>query len=225
MDDKFDSRGRSLASVEQEQRNREKDLVLMTKRIKSIIDVAKELGNLTNQKFFLIHINKLCQVDEEKFLPCELALLQFNLQDGILHTFHTFVAPPADEIPLGFGYEIQKNADDTHGLTMDDDPMLHEKSSGYSEIARKIMANINPGGINEAIWPIFTLEDDEEMVKFVLDDLFAWAGERKPQEFKVYHVHLLLYYLSQLLPPPDRIKSEVLSADQIASDIYSYTVG
>ena len=71
--------------------------------------------------FFYPQVN-----DDEKFLPCEIALLQFNLQDGIIDTFHTFIKPPNEAIPLGYGYEISKNADDTHGITLDDDPMYHQ---------------------------------------------------------------------------------------------------
>ena len=60
------------------------------------------------------------------FRANEIALLQFNLQDGIIDTFHTFIKPPNEAIPLGYGYEISKNADDTHGITLDDDPMYHQ---------------------------------------------------------------------------------------------------
>ena len=80
METKFDSRGRSLASVESEKMSRETHLNQMVKRVKSLLTEANELGQLKQQKFFLMHINILCQVDEEKFLPCEIALLQFNLQ-------------------------------------------------------------------------------------------------------------------------------------------------
>ena len=80
METKFDSRGRSLASVESEKMSCETHLNQMVKRVKSLLTEANELGQLKQQKFFLMHINILCQVDEEKFLPCEIALLQFNLQ-------------------------------------------------------------------------------------------------------------------------------------------------
>ena len=33
------------------------------------------------------------------------------------------------------------------------------------------MKRINPGGVREAVWPIYTLETDEEMVSSVMNDL------------------------------------------------------
>ena len=38
------------------------------------------------------------------------------------------------------------------------------------------MKRINPGGVSEAIWPIYTLETDEEMVCSVMNDLLTWGG-------------------------------------------------
>jgi len=227
LETKFDSRGRSLAFVQNEKVSHETHLSQMVKRVKSALSEANDLGQLKTQKFFLMHINILCSVDEDpaRFLPCEIALLQFNLQEGIIDTFHTFIKPPDSSIPLGYGYEMQKNADDTHGITLDDDPMWHENSTSYKEIATRIMKRINPGGVREAVWPIYTLGDDEEMVSSVMNDLLNWSDLPIEQDFRVYHVHQLLYHLSHYLPSGANFKSELLAGDQLASDIYSYTVG
>lgn len=226
LHEKYDSRGRSLAFVEAEQRQRQTQLEQMNKRIKSIIDQAKD--NLKTQKFFLIHINKLCRISEDKVLPCELALVEFDLANGIIGTLHTFIRPPNDEIPLGFGFEIQKNADERHGLTLEDDPMLIENSSDFQTIIDKIMLKINPGGVRQPVFPLYTLEEDEEMTKNIMVDLCTWAGLKNYPEFHVFHVHQLMFHLSQALLKsnnPERIKTESFAADLIASDIYSYTVG
>ena len=92
-------------------------------------------------------------------------------------------------------------------------------------MASSIMKRINPGGVREAVWPIYTLADNEEMVFAVLNDLLTWGGLPIEQDFKVYHVHQLFYHLSQFLPKSEVCKSELLAGDCIASDIYSYTVG
>ena len=41
------------------------------------------------------------------FLPCEIALLEFSLVDGIIETFQSFIRPPDSEVPLGYGFKIQ----------------------------------------------------------------------------------------------------------------------
>ena len=67
--------------------SRETHLNQMIKRVKSLLTEANELGQLKQKKFFLMHINILCQVDDEKFLPCEIALLQFNLQVKFINIY------------------------------------------------------------------------------------------------------------------------------------------
>ena len=97
-------------------------------------------------------------------------------------------------------------------------------SSNLKEIATFIMKRINPGGVREALWPIYTLADNEEMVSAVLNDLLMWGGLNVEQEFKVYHVHQLLYHLSQFLPKAGKLGSDLLAGDNIASDIYRYSI-
>ena len=157
LQSKFDSQGRSLLQVETEQKNRDLQLVQMVKRIEETLANAQEMGVLRTQKFFLIHVNTMCEVDNGDILPCELALLEFNLKDGILDTFQSFVRPPDSCVPLGYGFKIQSKADETHRLTMDEDPMLHPGSADIGTIVDNILKRVNPGGIREAVTPIYTL--------------------------------------------------------------------
>ena len=62
LETKFDSRGRSLAFVQNEKVSRETHLSQMVKRVKSALSEANDLGQLKTQKFFLMHINMLCSV-------------------------------------------------------------------------------------------------------------------------------------------------------------------
>ena len=157
LQSKFDSQGRSLLQVETEQKNRDLQLVQMVKRIEETLANAQEMGIFHTQKFFLIHVNTMCEIDNGDILPCELALLEFNLKEGIVDTFQSFVRPPDSCVPLGYGFKIQSKADETHRLTMDEDPMLHPGSSDIVTIVDNILQRINPGGIREAVTPVYTL--------------------------------------------------------------------
>ena len=81
LETKFDSRGRSLASVENEKISRETHLNQMVKRIKSSLSEANDLGKLKHQNFFLMHINILCSVSSKKIslscLKSALALVRW----------------------------------------------------------------------------------------------------------------------------------------------------
>lgn len=90
--------------------------------------------------------------------------MEFSLQDGITDAFHTFIRPPSSVVPLGYGYLMQKAADETHRLTVDDDPLHDSAASDYKLIVDHIMRRINPRGIDEPMTPIYTSMDGVEKV-------------------------------------------------------------
>ena len=222
---RFDSQGRSLLQVANEHKSRELQLSQMLKRIQDTLSNAHEMGILKQQRFFLLHINTMCEVDNGNHLPCEIALLEFNLQDGILDAFQSFIRPPDDAVPIGYGFKIKSKADESHRLTMDEEPMYQDMASSLREIADNILKRINPGGVQEAIWPLYTIAEEEEIAVNVLENLMAWSGIQLGQEFKVYHVHQLFYYLTQYLPEDKQISNPGLAEEQISSDIYNYFAG
>lgn len=89
-------------------------------------------------------------------MPCEIAILEFSLEEGIVETFHSFIRPPKHVVPLGYGYVMQKQADETHRVTMDEDPMISSEASSYDIIVDHIVKRINPGGLQKPICPIYT---------------------------------------------------------------------
>ena len=59
---RFDSQGRSLLQVANEHKSRELQLSQMLKRIQDTLSNAHEMGILKQQRFFLLHINTMCEV-------------------------------------------------------------------------------------------------------------------------------------------------------------------
>ena len=58
---RFDSQGRSLLQVANEHKSRELQLSQMLKRIQDTLSNAHEMGILKQQRFFLLHINTMCE--------------------------------------------------------------------------------------------------------------------------------------------------------------------
>jgi len=226
LQSRFDSQGRTLLQVENEKKSRDLQVSQMLNRIQDTLSNAHEMGRLKQQRFFLLHINTMCEVDNGDFLPCEIALLEFNLVDGIIETFQSFIRPPDKEVPLGYGFKIQTKADESHRLTMDEDPMWDPISSSYETIMGKIMKKINPGGVHEAIAPVYTISEEEEIAHNILENLMSWSGKSLGQDFKVYHVHQLFYYLSQYLPIKEsRFSNCHLAEEEISNDVFNYISG
>lgn len=43
--------------------------------------------------FHLIHVNYYCHQENGMYTPCELALSEFNLLDGVRKVYHTLINP------------------------------------------------------------------------------------------------------------------------------------
>ena len=54
----------------------------------------------------------------------------------------------------------------------------------------------------------------------------SWSGKSLGQDFKVYHVHQLFYYLSQYLPAKEsRFSNCHLAEEEISNDVFNYISG
>ena len=87
-----------------------------------------------------------------------MAVLQFSLDEGISTIFHTYMRPEDFRIPLGYGFEIQQNAEDEHGLPFSAEPMKLKEASAWSCIVAQFLDLVNPKRYDEAFPPLFTIE-------------------------------------------------------------------
>ena len=62
LQSRFDSQGRTLLQVENEKKSRDLQLSQMLKRIQDSLSNAHEMGTFKQQRFFLMHINTMCEV-------------------------------------------------------------------------------------------------------------------------------------------------------------------
>ena len=65
--------------------------------------------------------------------------------------------PEDSRIPMGYGFEIQQNADESHGLRLDCPPMEMKEASSWSWIVAKFLNMVNPKRYDEAFPPLFTI--------------------------------------------------------------------
>ena len=45
------------------------------------------------EKFYFINIQYLCKTEEEEYLPCEIALIEYSIGKGITKKLHRFIEP------------------------------------------------------------------------------------------------------------------------------------
>lgn len=55
------------------------------------------------QKFYMVDIQSLCEIPEKeqtRYLPCELAAVEFSLHSGVHKSLHKFIDPGMPELSL-----------------------------------------------------------------------------------------------------------------------------
>ena len=86
-----------------------------------------------------------------------MAVIEFSLKDGISTVFNTYMSPEEHRIPMGYSFEIQQNASESHGLPLDCEPMRMREASSWSWIVAKFLDMVNPLRYDEAFPPLFTI--------------------------------------------------------------------
>lgn len=67
--------------------------------------------DITKEKFYFIDVQTLCKTDQGQYLPVEIALAEFSLEDGITNLYQEFLRP--GDIPIGMRYTCQQNSKST----------------------------------------------------------------------------------------------------------------
>ncbi|VVC25181.1 High mobility group box domain,Maelstrom domain [Cinara cedri] len=83
----------------------------ITKLFKSI----SNKNELLDTNFILVHVNSHSHNGEQYYFPAEIAALQFNLKDGVKHTYHQIIGL-SKIYPRGFAGGLREYADKFHQI-------------------------------------------------------------------------------------------------------------
>jgi hypothetical protein len=117
LENVFDSLGRPLADIEREAqrvRKREDD---MNTEVEQTVKKASNLVAVARTNFFVAHFNFLCKTERDFYIPCEGAVVEFNLEKGIVKCWQEFLSP-LDSIPIGYKYKCIQSSRVTHCLAL-----------------------------------------------------------------------------------------------------------
>ena len=66
-----------------------------------------------------------------------MSVVEFSLSKGVTRYLHTFIRP--DDVPMGYGYIIQKNSQDSHRIDLEIEPMNTIAAKNPSYAVRKML--------------------------------------------------------------------------------------
>ena len=109
-----------------------------------------------------------------------MAVIEYSLKHGISTVFHTYMSPEDHRIPLGYSFEIQQNATESHGLPLDCEPMRMREASSWSWIVAQFLDVVNPKRFDEAFPPLFTIGVQKIALQYLkIQDSFKCQSDGK----------------------------------------------
>ncbi|XP_069689384.1 protein maelstrom homolog [Periplaneta americana] len=193
LQNKCTTQGKSYAQIRREMSEAIERENKMVEEIEFTVRSLDRSSSLLSYKFYVIHVNYYCRLENGTFLPCELGLVEFSLLDGITKTYHTLINPGG--IPMGYNYQAKKYSEDTHSIPVPPDEFGGE--SNHPKILEKVKQFVM--GEKGLVPPLYTALNTIEPVKNIL-----WRFQKfvdpglTPDEnmFAVYSLPKLFYELS-----------------------------
>jgi len=164
-------------------------------------------NDLIKERFQLIHFEYFVKTRENVYLPCEVALLEFSLEEGIIRKYNSFIDP--GPCPKGYMSEERLRSEQRHQIPcadrfniphFKDDEMYAFKD--MEKILEQIVDFSTSGGAirdNRA----FTFGDDVDTVIGCLDYLYSktrqvvsFGPEALPRILPLEHLLPQFYYHS-----------------------------
>ncbi|BET01684.1 Protein maelstrom [Nesidiocoris tenuis] len=230
---KYTSLGTSIAQVDSQERERQEREQLMINTIHN--DCSIELEALKRKPFYLCHVNyqyKVPNTDDVTFYaPCEIALIEFTLNDGITNELNMIV--DAGPLPMGFRGECNEWAKDTHGIyhsSRDNKTKLNDMVFVYSSIVKFLKKETNSSG-RSMLPPIYTMRDSlnhhyslsavESCMTFLCN------ASRSPRNlFRIFKLPNLFHKLMEIFDPTGAVGFTLAVLEgQIQQDKFGYAEG
>ncbi|XP_046546716.1 protein maelstrom homolog [Haliotis rubra] len=138
-----------------------------SKRIKKGRDevvASWKTKDVMEEYFYFINFQVLCRTEDGDYLPCEIAVIEYNLQKGITKKLHRFIEP--GRIPTGYRYTCMTNSDETHQIPVENFELSDEN---YRGLWIQLENFINPSGEKPDYPPVYCLTDSYEKTAYCLE--------------------------------------------------------
>jgi len=115
---RYDSHGNPLVSIKKRDAERVKMIEDKVKAVSAMVEKASRSGTIETIEFNILETHVFVKIEEkELYVPAEISIAKFSLQEGVSKVFHAF--PEAGPIPLGYKRECMDNIKKVHKIPYD----------------------------------------------------------------------------------------------------------
>ncbi|XP_035781819.1 protein maelstrom homolog [Anopheles albimanus] len=217
---KLTSLGIPVSQIDAERREKEEHAASIITRLKAMLETASRNDTLESLDFYIISFAYFCVNSDGDFLPAEMAVVRFNLKDGVHDKLHMLINPGS--LPLGMAYDAQQHANDDHQLPTPPDAL---GESDFDIINDKLLRFL--GYNNGQIPLLFTERDDVAKVENMLQSIFGVSVTK--DQLCVGSLADMFFHLKRATEKHGLDAETFGSVHRaqllITKDIYDYTVG
>uniref|UniRef100_A0A2M4BMU7 HMG box domain-containing protein n=1 Tax=Anopheles marajoara TaxID=58244 RepID=A0A2M4BMU7_9DIPT len=217
---KLTSLGVPVTQIDAERREKEEHAASIITRLKAMLETASRNDTLESLDFYIISFAYFCVNSDGDYLPAEMAVVRFNLKDGVHAKLHMLINPGS--LPLGMAYDAQQHANDDHQLPTPPDAL---GETDFDVINDKLLQFL--GYNNGQIPLLFTERDDVAKVENMLQGIFGISVTK--DQLGVGSLADMFFHLKRATEKhgldvatfPTVHRAQLL----ITKDIYDYTEG
>jgi hypothetical protein len=196
----------------------------LTQEVERTVRSLDRRTSLKTYRFHIVHMNYYCQMTNGAYSPCEIALAEFSLVDGITKTYHTLINP--GHIPFGYTFDAHIHTAETHRI-----PLPPENLCGESNHL-KILTNIKlflmgDNRDKSNLPPIYAQTSDIDAVESILGMLNKAVSPAEKGTFRVISLSKLFYELrnaSMGIVTAD-LPVDFTAEGDLQNDIFDFTAG
>ncbi|XP_008474842.1 protein maelstrom homolog [Diaphorina citri] len=152
---KLTSQGIPVAVIERQQLESEKKKRIEFMEIEKAFNF--DINIIMPMEIVVIHVNWFCKINEDSFVPAEVALARFSLKDGFIDSYHCF---PVYEFPPGTKGDSKIHSDRTHQIPLYDFSEKLEKWPNVYRDISKFLSKNKHRSLDGASFPLYTMNDD-----------------------------------------------------------------
>ncbi|XP_076683940.1 protein maelstrom homolog isoform X1 [Andrena cerasifolii] len=159
----------------------------MLQYIDSVIAIGTQHNNLEKIKFIFIHVNWFYKremgINKYKFVPAELAVAEFSLENGVENVYHEIINAKID---LGFRRDAIETSMETHKIPI----QIPEGQDDFTVMYNKLTEILRANMTGTRFPPLFVAKDLTPAVKSLLEQM-AEASKESANDFIVYSLEAL----------------------------------
>uniref|UniRef100_A0A1Q3EW40 Putative maelstrom n=1 Tax=Culex tarsalis TaxID=7177 RepID=A0A1Q3EW40_CULTA len=221
--ERYTAQGKPFSQVQAEATKRRQLQEQIQQQILTMVQTASTNNALGELEVYLVSCNYFCVSLTGEYVPAELAIIRYNLNEGVMDRLNILIDPK--DLPLGMALDAATHSNETHKLPVPPDAL---GEANCEKILRLILKFLKSSSGSRTIPPMFTWNKDIPMVESIL----RWIVEATDLDHVKLSVLPLIDFFYTLKLATESYGLDIntfpsihMAKALLEKDVYAYTAG